>query len=194
VNDLKRKILLTISILYFIFMAVLFFYHFQKGETHSYQVAVGGVLCGLVPLALMLFTKIKFNMPIMLSYFAFLVASQYFGSILGFYGLGWWDTFLHLLSGALLAFVAIALYERSTHMEARKDISSWHVLIFVLSFAVFGGVVWEIYEFSMDQFFNMTLQGGGNADTMVDLIADTGGGLIIAVIAMVRTKRRFNFN
>lgn len=34
----------------------------------------------------------------------------------------------------------------------------------------------------------MTLQGGGNKDTMTDLIADTVGGLIIAMWAGVRTK------
>ncbi|WNB93861.1 hypothetical protein [Bacillus sp. NEB1478] len=188
---MKRKILLILSVIYVIFMAILCFYYFSKGETHSYQVAFGGILCGLVPLLLILFTKIKFNMPIMLSYFAFLFASQYLGSILGFYHLGWWDTFLHLLSGALLAFVGIALYERTTHHQARKDISYWLVFLFVLSFSVFGGVVWEIYEFSMDQFFAMTLQGGGNVDTMVDLLADTAGGLLIAASAAYRTKRKF---
>jgi hypothetical protein len=36
----------------------------------------------------------------------------------------------------------------------------------------------------------MTLQGGGNDDTMIDLISDTGGGLIIAIMAGVRTKRK----
>lgn len=133
-------------------------------------------------------------MPIMISYFVFLFASQYLGSILDFYRFGWWDTFLHLLSGALLAFVAIALYERMTHKEARKEISYWLVFLFVLSFSVFGGVVWEIYEFSMDQFFGMTLQGGGNFDTMVDLLADTSGAIVIAAIAAFRTKKRFTMS
>ena len=37
-------------------------------------------------------------------------------------------------------------------------------------------------------FFNMTLRGGGNDDTMIDLISDTGGGSIIATLAGLRTK------
>ncbi|MBH0167979.1 hypothetical protein [Fictibacillus sp. 18YEL24] len=191
---MKRKILLVLSAAYVIFMAYLCFYYFSKDETHSYQVAFGGIFCGLIPLGLILFTKIKFNMPIMISYFAFLFASQYLGSILDFYRFGWWDTFLHLLSGALLAFVAIALYERMTHQKARKEISYWLVFLFVLAFSVFGGVVWEIYEFSMDQFFGMTLQGGGNFDTMVDLLADTAGAIVIAAIAAFRTKIRFKMS
>lgn len=47
-----------------------------------------------------------------------------------------------------------------------------------------------MYEFSMDQLFHMTLQGGGNSDTMVDLIADTTGGLVIAVISLIKTKSK----
>lgn len=189
---MKRKWILIISAAYTLFMAVLLFYYYSKGVTHSYQVAAGGILCGAIPLILARFTKLKFNMPILLSYLGFLFASQYLGSILQFYSLGWWDTFLHLLSGALLAFVAVALYERLVHREGGREISAWLVFWFVLAFAVLGGVVWEMYEFSMDQLFNMTLQGGGNSDTMIDLVADTTGGLIIAIISLIRTKRKFN--
>ena len=60
---------------------------------------------------------------------------------------------------------------------------------FSLSFAALGGVLWEIYEFSFDQLFGMTLQGGGITDTMIDLIADTLGGLSIAIWAGIRFKR-----
>jgi hypothetical protein len=34
----------------------------------------------------------------------------------------------------------------------------------------------------------MTLQGGGNKDTMIDLIADTLGGLLVGAWAGLRTK------
>ncbi|MDM5337109.1 hypothetical protein QUF84_07760 [Fictibacillus enclensis] len=187
---MKRKWVLMLSLAYTVFMAVLFFYYFSKGTTHSYQVAIGGVLCGAIPLVLAKFTRLAFNLSITISYLVFLFASQYLGSILHFYGLGWWDTFLHLLSGALLAFVAIALYERLVHREGKTEISPWLLFWFVFSFAVLGGVVWEMYEFSMDQLFHMTLQGGGNSDTMVDLIADTTGGLVIAVISLIKTKSK----
>jgi hypothetical protein len=188
---MKRKVIIMISLIYVLFMAALFVFYFSKDDSYRYQVAIGGIICGAVPLILVRFTKIKFNMPIMLSYLAFLFGSQYLGSILGLYGLGWWDTFLHCLSGALLAFVAIALFERMTHQESRHHLSHWLIFLFVVSFAVFGGVLWEVYEFSGDQFFGMTLQGGGNTDTMIDLIADTAGGLVIAMAAAIRTKRRF---
>ena len=185
---MNRKLVISLSLVYVLFMAALSIYYFTADETFKSLVSIGGVVCGAIPLLLALFTKLQFNLPIIISYLIFLFGSQFLGSILGWYGLGWWDTFLHLLSGSLLAFTGIALYERLVYRNAGKEISPWFVFLFTLSFSALGGVIWEIYEFSSDQLFGMTLQGGGNKDTMIDLIADTIGGLIIAVWAGVRTK------
>lgn len=187
---MNRKLVLALSLLYVLFMAILFFHYYQSGESFKYLVAIGGVVCGAIPLLLSLFTKLKFNLPITISYLIFLFGSQFLGSISGWYGLGWWDTFLHFISGGILAFAGIALYERLLHRGAGESISAWFVFLYTVSFAALGGVVWEIYEFSSDQFFGMSLQGGGNTDTMTDLIADTLGGLIIAIYAGWRTARK----
>ncbi|MBO0962862.1 hypothetical protein J1P26_24630 [Neobacillus sp. MM2021_6] len=189
---MNRKLVIIFSALYVIFMAILAIYYFKNGVTFKSTVAIGGIICGAIPLLLALFTKLQFNLPIVISYLIFLIGSQYFGSIRGWYGLGWWDTFMHLVSGAILAFSGIALYERLIHRNAGDEISPWFVFLFTLSFAALGGVIWEIYEFSCDQFLGMTLQGGGNKDTMTDLVADTVGGLVIAVWAGIRTKIKLN--
>jgi hypothetical protein len=191
---MNRKLVIALSLLYVVFMAILFFYYRNNDEPYKSTVAIGGIACGAVPLLLALFTKLQFNLPIVISYLVFLVGSQYLGSILGWYGLGWWDTFIHFISGAILAFSGIALYERFIHRDAGDEISPWLVFLFTLSFAALGGVLWEVYEFSADQFFNMTLQGGGNKDTMIDLISDTGGGLLIAGWAGIRTKMKLRKN
>ncbi|MCP3762732.1 hypothetical protein NLX67_10055 [Domibacillus sp. A3M-37] len=185
---MKSRIVIFLSAAYVLFMAVLAFFYYVNGDHKKALVAAGGVVCGAIPLLLGLFIRLQFNLPLIVFYFLFLLGSQYFGSILGWYGLGWWDFFLHVMSGVLLAFAGIALYERFVHRRAGKEISSWFVFLFTLSFAVLGGVVWEIYEFSMDQFFGMTLQGGGNKDTMLDLIADTIGGIVIALQAGLRKR------
>lgn len=185
---MNRKIVILLSSAYVLFMAILAFYNYSNGASFKGAVAIGGVVCGAIPLLLALFTKLQFNLPIVISYLIFLIGSQYLGSIHGWYGLGWWDTFMHFISGAILAFTGIALYERLIHRNAGQAISPWFVFLFTLSFAALGGVLWEIYEFSSDQLFGMTLQGGGNTDTMTDLIADTVGGLVIAVYSGFRTK------
>ncbi|QCJ43050.1 hypothetical protein FAY30_14725 [Bacillus sp. S3] len=189
---MNRKLVILFSALYVIFMAILAAYYFKNGVSFKATVALGGIVCGAIPLLLALFTKLQFNLPIVISYLIFLVGSQYLGSIRGWYGLGWWDTFMHLVSGAILAFSGIALYERLIHRNAGDAISPWFVFWFTLSFAALGGVLWEVYEFSCDQFLGMTLQGGGNTDTMTDLVADTVGGLVIAVWSGIRTKIKLN--
>jgi hypothetical protein len=184
---MNRKLVIICSLIYVLFMAGLAVFYYTKGESFHSLVAVGGVVCGVLPLLLSLFTRLHFNLPLTISYLLFLFSSQYLGSILGWYALGWWDTFLHLLSGAILAFCGVALYERLIHRNAGREISPWFVFLFTFSFATLGGVLWEIYEFSSDQLFGMTLQGGGNKDTMTDLIADIVGGLFIAVWSGART-------
>ncbi|WP_040208703.1 hypothetical protein [Neobacillus jeddahensis] len=187
---MNRKLVILFSTLYVIFMAVLAVYYYQNEDSFKSTVAIGGIICGAIPLILAFFTKLQFNLPIVLSYLIFLIGSQYFGSILGWYGLGWWDTFMHFISGAILAFSGIALYERLIHRNAGEAISPWFVFLFTLSFAALGGVLWEVYEFSCDQLIGMTLQGGGNKDTMTDLIADSLGGLVIAIWAGIRTNKK----
>ncbi|WP_409300901.1 hypothetical protein [Peribacillus sp. SCS-155] len=184
---MNRKLVTALSFVYVLFMAVLALYYNSAGQSFRFLVAIGGIACGLIPLFLAIFFKLNFNLPLVVSYLVFLFASQYLGSLRGWYGLGWWDTFLHFLSGVLLAFLAIALYERFIHRNADSGISPWFVFLFIWSLAVLGGVLWEMYEFSSDQFFGLTLQGGGNSDTMIDLISDTAGGLVIAIWAGIRS-------
>ncbi|MEH6937797.1 hypothetical protein V7056_08030 [Bacillus sp. JJ664] len=186
---MKRGFQTILSLGYSVLMVALFFIFFLKGDTYRYQIAIGGIICGLIPFALDKFLKIRFTMPFIISYFAFLIASQCLGSMLKLYSLGWWDTpFLHLLSGALMSFLAVDLMEKFTTDQSRSEMSAWFIFLYVLSFGVFGGVLWEIYEFSADQFLGTSTQGGGNFDTMTDLVADTVGALIIAIWVARRSK------
>ena len=185
---MKRGIQNILSIGYAILMIVLFVILFMKGDKYRYPIALGGIACGLVPLALDKFFKIRFHLPFIISYFAFLVGSQCLGSMLKLYSLGWWDTFLHVLSGLLIAFLAIDLMEKFSTDQSRSEMSAWFIFLYVLSFGVFGGVLWEIWEFSVDHIIGTNTQGGGNFDTMTDLIADTVGAIVIALWIARRSK------
>jgi hypothetical protein len=90
--------------------------------------------------------------------------------------LGWWDLCLHGISGILLVCAGLALYER---FGQKNTGSPGFTFLFALSFKALGGVLWEIYEFSVDQLFRLASQGG-NIDTMTDLMADLAGGFLAA--------------
>jgi hypothetical protein len=187
---MKRKIAITVSLTYVGWMAACFFYLYSNGETFKSIVAIGGILCGCIPLHMALFSKWQLHLGIVISYLFFLFGAQFLGTILNWYGLGWWDKAMHLISGVILGFIALVLYEGLIHRNGGNDLEPWFVFLLTVSIAAFAGVIWEIYEFSSDNFFGTTLQGTGVFDTMTDLMADVAGGLIIASYAGIRTKIR----
>lgn len=103
---------------------------------------------------------------------------------MGWYNDYWYtDVILHTLSGAALGFLWIVI--------SQKDVSSKIVLcVGVVSFTVFGSVLWEFWEFagwmitpSRTQFYLGKLD-----DTLLDIFCGAIGGLISAGAHAVVTK------
>lgn len=181
-----KKFNIMISLLYIVFMASWSIYFYTNSQSFELMVSIAGVLCGTVPILLLFLMKNQLNCVLVTAYYLFLFSSQYLGSIKGWYTISWWDTCLHGMSGVILGCTAVALYNYFVPLNGG---SSFFLFLFAFSFAALGGVMWEIFEFSMDQFMGLTTQSGGNTDTMMDLIADTVGGLLIAVWAGWGRKR-----
>lgn len=85
------------------------------------------------------------------------------------------DIVTHFASGVLSAWFgydfANIIYRK------RGDLGPAMSSLFSLAFALSIAVGWEIYEFSMDMLYGMTLQKG-NTDTMVDFISCAVGAVI----------------
>ena len=85
------------------------------------------------------------------------------------------DIVTHCASGVLSAWFgydfANIIYRK------RGDLGPAMSSLFSLAFALSIAVGWEIYEFSMDKIYGMTLQKG-NTDTMVDFISCAVGAVI----------------
>lgn len=88
---------------------------------------------------------------------------------------------LHTFSGIILSFVGfILIYFLNRDENIDILLNPLFIAIFSFTFAVSIGVVWEIFEFSMDSLFGSNMQKSGLVDTMWDLIADCIGGSIAA--------------
>ena len=122
---------------------------------------------------------------------AFVFASLYLGELREFYyRFWWWDTMLHTFSGIILGFVGFILIYFLNHDEnIDLLLSPIFVAIFTFSFSVSIGVVWEIFEFTMDSLFAFNMQKSGLVDTMWDLIADCVGSGIAAFYGYNHLKR-----
>lgn len=85
------------------------------------------------------------------------------------------DIVTHCASGVLSAWFgydfANIIYRK------RGDLGPAMSSLFSLAFALSIAVGWEIYEFSMDKLYGMTLQKG-NTDTMVDFISCAVGAVV----------------
>lgn len=117
----------------------------------------------------------------------FIFGSLFLGSAVGFYyRFWWWDILVHGFSAILLGIIGLLMVWILNHNE-KVDISlnPVFICIFSFSFAVAIGVLWEIYEFAIDSFFEADMQKSGLVDTMWDLIVDTSGALLVSMSAYI---------
>lgn len=98
-----------------------------------------------------------------------------------YYDVWWWDVMLH--SGSAFAFGLIGLITLMLSVSRQTIRAKPIVLsVFAFSFALMIGVLWEIFEFTGDQLFNMDMQKDGLNDTMWDFIVNTVAAFAAALV------------
>ncbi|MEN9647525.1 MAG: hypothetical protein RLY57_329 [Candidatus Parcubacteria bacterium] len=114
---------------------------------------------------------------------SFIFFTLFLGEIGRFYAnVPLWDKFLHFESGFLISTSGyILIYLLNNHHKGKLQLSPFFITIFAISFSLALGVVWEVIEFAADSYLNLTWQNG-NTDTMMDLIADGVGAIILGLI------------
>ena len=164
---------------------------------------IGIVLITLSPRFLKKFFRVLIPPEFALLAILFVFASLFLGEIRGYYTrFWWWDIALHSSSGFLLGIIGFLLVHVLNETEDIDiHMKPGFVAFFAFLFAFGIGALWEIFEFSMDSFFNMNMQKemlgdpSGLTDTMWDLIVDTLGALVISVLGYgyVKTARNESF-
>jgi len=111
----------------------------------------------------------------------FVFATLFLGEVLDFYErLWWWDIALHGLSALGFGFTGF-LFVFILFEGDRYAAPAWALGLLAFCFAVTIGVIWEVFEFSMDQAFGMNMQKSGLMDTMGDLVVDVIGAGIAGI-------------
>lgn len=127
----------------------------------------------------------------------FVFAALYLGSMQQFYVMfPWWDSILHFSSGLLLGILGFMLiYLLNEDHRIDLSVKPLFMAVFAFTFALALGALWEIVEFLMDVTLGMTMQTptpgdpSGLTDTMIDLILDGTGGLIIAAYGFAYVRK-----
>jgi hypothetical protein len=157
----------------------------------------GIIIITLGPFLLGRFLRVFIPPEFVLLTVVFIFASLFLGEIRGYYTrFWWWDIVLHTGSGFLLGILGFLLVHILNETEKIDfNMKPGFVAFFAFLFAVATGGLWEIFEFSMDKFFGTNMQKemlgdtSGLTDTMWDLIVDTIGALVIAVLGYGYIKR-----
>jgi len=133
----------------------------------------------------------KINSIITTMVYIYCLFSLVMGTMWDFYDkLEWWDLLMHILSGLILGAIGnIILNKRTGERQIPKIVR----FLFIIGIACLGGVIWEIYEFTIDSLFNLDTQlakTDGISDTMWDLILDLSGGIGVGIIIAYLDKKK----
>ncbi len=153
-------------------------------------ITIGIIVVTLFPILLEKRFRVYIPAQFQLLAIAFVFASLFLGEIRGYYTrFWWWDIALHTSSGFLLGIIGFLLvHVLNETEEIGVHMKPGFVAFFAFLFAVGVGALWEIFEFAMDILFGMNMQKpmlgdpSGLTDTMMDLIVDTVGALVISVL------------
>ena len=125
--------------------------------------------------------KIKMvSLKSIISLFVFILLAHIFAVINHWYWTyNWIDIPMHFLGGFWLGLVFLYFINPNLEIKNHKFLV---MMILVISFAVFVGVLWEFFEFLSDVLFSsrgyFEISQQGTADTMGDLFFDIIGGLV----------------
>jgi len=161
-------------------------------------------------------SKLKWRIPpfFQITVTVFIVAHFVLGEIYRFYDYVFlFDKVLHTTAGVVLALGGFSIvYAFSKTKEGAVRLSPFFVAMFSFCFAIMLLTLWEIFEYSMDVFFDLNMQrwqdglseimvdgksalitdsgqGSGLIDTMTDIIVGTVGAAVISVLGGLWVKK-----
>ncbi len=103
-----------------------------------------------------------------------------------YYLLWWFDIPMHMLGGLWVGLTALVIYYHTGWIK-RKDRSLSFVVAFTLATTMVIGLLWEVFEFSVEHF--VKLNDNGLLDTLKDLVDDLVGA---SIAALVFIKKGYN--
>lgn len=126
----------------------------------------------LVPSFVQLTFKVELPIFLEILILVFIYAAEILGEIDNYYfSIPYWDTILHTINGfvcAAVGFSMVSLLNKSEKIQF--FVSPLFLAIISFTFSMTIGVLWEFFEFSMDQLFAMDTQ----KDTLITSIHSAG--------------------
>lgn len=123
----------------------------------------------------------KIKPVITLCYLIFGFIAIFLGAQLHLYKItSWFDNMTHFIWGFLSGFLALLVLNKSKMFNTPNIIFN---VVFIFIFSLATSALWEIFEFSLDYFFNQDMQrrATGVYDTMKDIIVTLFGNILFSL-------------
>lgn len=134
----------------------------------------------IMPSLVQVTLKIEFPIVLEITLLLFVFAAEILGEIHAFYIIfPFWDTVLHTLNGFLMAAIGLSLVNLLNRSDKLAfSLSPLFTAIVAFCFSMTIGVIWEIFEFSMDQIFLLDMQKDTVIHQISSVLLDPSGGNI----------------
>lgn len=138
----------------------------------------------VIPSLVQITMKVELPTTLEIIILVFIFAAEILGEIREFYIVfPFWDTLLHTLNGFLAAAIGFSLVDLLNRSERMVfKLSPLFTAIVAFCFSMTIGVVWEFFEFGMDQILGFDMQKDTVVNTIRTVMLDPAGGNNVAVI------------
>ena len=134
--------------------------------------------------------KLNIKLPTMLEVviLLFIFAAEILGEIQSFYTIfPYWDTILHTINGFIMAAIGFALIDiLNQDPRFHINMSPFFVAFVAFCFSMTIGVVWEFFEFGMDQFLGYDMQKDTVLSAITSVMLNPDGRKIPVTIDQIR--------
>lgn len=138
--------------------------------------------------------KIEINIWIETMFIVFIFFAQTLGTIVSlYYYFKGYDKIMHTISGVVTSFLALYLLVKLNIFNKKNILFN---IIFIISVTLSVAAIWEIFEYTADQIFNIDVQWvkkTGVTDTMTDIIVALFGSIFFCVLYLYEQLNKTKF-
>jgi hypothetical protein len=141
----------------------------------------------VVPSFIQVTMKVELPTTLEIIILVFIFAAEILGEIREFYLVfPFWDSVLHTLNGFLAAAIGFSLVDLLNRSEKKVfNLSPLFMAIVAFCFSMTIGVIWEFFEFGMDQIFGFDMQKDTVIHTIRSVMLDPQGRNVPAEISHI---------
>lgn len=149
-----------------------------NGNYESVFLCVLTLLLMLIPSFVQVTFKVELPTTLEIIVLLFIFAAEILGEINEFYIIiPFWDIILHTLNGFLAAAIGFSLVDLlNRHEKLAFKLSPLFMAIVSFCFSMTIGVIWEFFEFGMDQIFKLDMQKDTIVNAISSVMLDPKGG------------------